>query len=316
MALTSGLWASFWRLTRKYVSLVASSAEKIRTSVPERNHASHSADGTNATPMPRSAARTTAYIVSSSITFLGSGVSRPSSSAQLVQANGRVLCTINAISRKTSLPRRATVGACSFEQTAVSDRENSLEVFSPCGTWSDSRMETSAVAGWIDGRGSRVSICMSISGCSAQKLVRRGMNNSLAKNGGNNTRRVCLPLRRAICAKLRSSASSKGSTSSSNVCPAVVSSSARVLRSNSRTPSESSSSFIWWLTADGVRKSSSAANLKLRCRAAAQNVLRFLSGGGRDKRIKGGATRVSSIITRGCKFHADDRLEKLACGRF
>src|SRR3979409_646825 len=147
MALTSGFSASFGRLTRKYVSFVASSTEKILTSAPERNHDSHNTDGTNATPMPRSAARTTANIVSSSITFLGSGVSRPTSSAQDVHANGRVLCTISAICRKTSLPRRATVGACSFEQTAVSDNENNLEGFKPWGTWSDSRMDTSAVAG-------------------------------------------------------------------------------------------------------------------------------------------------------------------------
>src|SRR5438067_8426281 len=52
MALTSGLSASFGRLTRKYVSFVATSTEKILTSAPERNQASHNAEGTNATPMP------------------------------------------------------------------------------------------------------------------------------------------------------------------------------------------------------------------------------------------------------------------------
>jgi len=137
----------------------------------------------------------------------------------------------------------------------------------------------------------------------AQKLASRGMNSSLAKNGGSNTRSVCLPLRRAICARLRSSASRSGSTSSSSVCPTVVNSSARVLRSNRRTPSASSSSFIWWLTADGVRNNSSAAALKLRWRAAAQNARRFLSGGGRDRRIVEDAPTVSSMRPL-CKIRA------------
>src|SRR6201999_3484293 len=169
---------------------------------------------------------------------------------------------------------------------------------------SASRIETSAVGGWIEGRGSLVSICMSISGCASQKLVSRGMKSSLAKNGGTSTRNVCLPLRRAICARLRSRASSSGSTSSSSVWPAVVNASARVLRSNSRTPNESSSSRIWWLTAEGVRNSSSAANLKLRCLAATQNARRFLSGGGRDKRMTEEALPVSSMMTRQCKNRA------------
>src|SRR3569833_211634 len=68
IALTSGFSASLGLLTRKYESFVASSTEKIRTSAPERNHASHRSDGTSATPMPRSAARPTADMVSSSIT--------------------------------------------------------------------------------------------------------------------------------------------------------------------------------------------------------------------------------------------------------
>src|SRR3984957_2076128 len=164
IAFTSGFSASFGLLTRKYVSFVASSTEKILTSAPERNHASHSTEGTRATPMPRSAARTTADIVSSSMTFFGSGVARPTSSAQLVQANGRALCTISAICLKTSLPRRATVGACSLEQAAVRLSEKSRQLVSPCGSESASRIETSAVGGWIEGRGSLVSICMSISG--------------------------------------------------------------------------------------------------------------------------------------------------------
>src|SRR6185437_885386 len=63
-ARTSGLSASLGRLTRKYVSLVCSSTEKILTSAPERNQESHRAEGTSATPTPRSAARTTANIVS------------------------------------------------------------------------------------------------------------------------------------------------------------------------------------------------------------------------------------------------------------
>src|SRR6185312_1766827 len=158
MALTAGFSASFDLLTRKYVSLVSSSTEKIRTNAPERNHASHRIDGTSATPTPRSAARTTADMVSSSITFLGSGVARPTSSAQLVQADGRALWIINASSLNTSLPSRATVAACSLEHAAVRLSENKRRLVTPWGSVSASRIDTSAVGGWIDGRGSHVSI--------------------------------------------------------------------------------------------------------------------------------------------------------------
>src|SRR4029077_1914909 len=52
-------------------------------------------------------------------------------------------------------------------------------------------------------------------------------------------------------------------------------------------PSMASRSLIRWLTAEGVRHNSSAANLKLRWRAATQNARRFLRGGDRERRIVG-----------------------------
>src|SRR5579884_3822100 len=142
-----GFSASFGLLTRKYVSFVATSTEKIRTSAPERNQESHNIEGTSATPMPRSAARTTADMVSSSITFFGSGVASPTSSAQLDQANGHDLWTMRAIALKTSITSRATVGACSFEHAAVRLSENNGQLVKPCGSESASRIETSAVGG-------------------------------------------------------------------------------------------------------------------------------------------------------------------------
>jgi hypothetical protein len=61
--------------------------------------------------------------------------------------------------------------------------------------------------------------------------------------------------------------------------PADVSTTRRVLRSNSLCPIVSSSSRIWWLIAVGVTASSSAARLKLRWRAAASKARRVASGG-------------------------------------
>jgi len=190
-----GFVRALGRLTRKYVSLVASSTEKILTSEPERNQESHNTVGTSATPMPRSAARTTANIVSSSITFFGSGVSRPTSSAQLCHANRTRFVHDQRHLPEDSLPAAQLSVRVPSRRRRSGREKNNREVLSPCGTVSERRIDTSAVAGCMEGRGSRVSICMSISGCAAQKLVRRGMNNSLAKNGGNSTRNVCLPLR-------------------------------------------------------------------------------------------------------------------------
>ena len=108
----------------------------------------------------------------------------------------------------------------------------------------------------------------------------RGANSSLAKNGGITTVR----LRRAPAAcRVRSmatpSASSRGSRSSRSWRPTGVSTTARVRRSNSVTPSCSSSSLTWWLTADGVRDRRSAASLKLECRAARQKARSSRRGG-------------------------------------
>src|SRR5579863_8207388 len=144
---------------------------------------------------------------------------------------------------------------------------------------------------------------MSISRCWAQKAVSRGMKSSLAKKGGSRTRSMRLSPRRATWARLRSSASSSGSISSKRSVPAAVSSRARDLRTKRATPSVSSSSFIWWLIADGVRYNSSAANLKLRCRAATQNARKFLVGGGRERRIMRAAATVVGW-PRWCKNHA------------
>ena len=66
---------------------------------------------------------------------------------------------------------------------------------------------------------------------------------------------------------------------SNSASPSSVSSTPRCLRWNSGACSSASSAFTWWLTAPGVTDSSCAAFLKLRCRAAASNAARVVSGG-------------------------------------
>ncbi|MNP48287.1 hypothetical protein D3C76_1423950 [compost metagenome] len=79
---------------------------------------------------------------------------------------------------------------------------------------------------------------------------------------------------------LRSSARLR-SIPPSKVRPALVRSRALCVRVNSCTPMLSSRCLIWRLTALCDKLISSAARVKLRCRAAASKASRFCSGGSR-----------------------------------
>ena len=67
-------------------------------------------------------------------------------------------------------------------------------------------------------------------------------------------------------------------TTGSRVSPAPVSRTPRFERIKSAVPSCASSCLIWWLTAEWVTASSSAAFEKLRSRAADSKALRDVSG--------------------------------------
>ena len=90
----------------------------------------------------------------------------------------------------------------------------------------------------------------------------------LAKYAGTCSRTLLRPNRARNCSVTDSSRMNRSSICSRYRAPASVSASARALRENSGRPSCVSSVLIWWLTADGVMQSSSAASAKLECLAA------------------------------------------------
>ena len=79
---------------------------------------------------------------------------------------------------------------------------------------------------------------------------------------------------------------SAGPTSAKNCCPSAVSVTWRMRRSNSGTPRNSSSRRICRLTALCVTCSSTAARVKLSCRAAAAKARTALRGGSRDEDMR------------------------------
>ena len=112
-----------------------------------------------------------------------------------------------------------------------------------------------------------------MSGWLCVKSQSRGMKTSLAKNGCTEI----LNALRVADTRCRAATSSRrvisGLMSSSSECPASVRINARRVRSNSFCPSSSSRFFIWWLTAEAVMNSFSAASRKLSCSAAKQKAL-------------------------------------------
>ncbi|MNL65042.1 hypothetical protein D3C87_1893220 [compost metagenome] len=81
--------------------------------------------------------------------------------------------------------------------------------------------------------------------------------------------------------------SSAGATERCSWAPALVSSTARVWRRNRGTPTSSSRDWIWRLTADWVRASSSAAARKFRCRATARKARQWPTATGRVRERAG-----------------------------
>jgi hypothetical protein len=131
---------------------------------------------------------------------------------------------------------------------------------------------------------SLASMRMSISGLSRWKASSRGMSHIEA----NEAKVVSDTLwRPALWRIWRTAVSMRGSdccTASSSSAPALVSSTARVWRRNSATPTSSSSDWIWRLTADWVSAISSAAARKFRCRATASKARRWPAEIGRERR--------------------------------
>ena len=131
---------------------------------------------------------------------------------------------------------------------------------------------------------SLASMRMSMSGCSRWKASSLGISHIDA----NEAKVVTDTCRRpALWRMWRTAASMRGSacpTALSNWMPASVSSTARVWRKKSGTPTSSSSAWIWRLTADCVSAISSAARRKLRCRATASKARRCPAWMGRERR--------------------------------
>jgi hypothetical protein len=76
--------------------------------------------------------------------------------------------------------------------------------------------------------------------------------------------------RRPISSSALASSAVIASLASASTRPASVSSTPRVLRRTTATPSPRSSALICWETADGVNRSAAAARLKLPCRATSR----------------------------------------------
>ncbi|SIP91489.1 hypothetical protein SAMN05421829_101305 [Aromatoleum tolulyticum] len=93
------------------------------------------------------------------------------------------------------------------------------------------------------------------------------------------------PRGRSVSASAAYSAS-QASAARARRAPSAVSARLRTPRTNSATPSASSSACTWRLIADWVRNSSSAARVKLRCRAAATKPRSGSSGGRRAGAVR------------------------------
>ncbi len=149
----------------------------------------------------------------------------------------------------------------------------------------------------------------SMSGCRARKRASRGTSHSAAKE----IDAVTVTGRSSPSTDSRATAcsmpASAPATARARVCPCSVSSSARFSRRNSATPSWSSSVLIWRLTADCVTCSSSAAFVKLRCRAAASKP-RSRSREGRRGLFMAGLTCVWLM-----RMIPKDRLSREEAGR-
>src|SRR5262249_35781751 len=113
------------------------------------------------------------------------------------------------------------------------------------------------------------------------KEGRRWMSQAMAKDGGQEiVSTFCWsgptpPTSAVAC----TSCSKALRTSGKYIWPSGVRARPRGLRSKRRRPSRSSRWRIWWLIAEGVRLSSSAAAAKLMCRAAASKARSAWSGG-------------------------------------
>src|SRR5262245_11513976 len=109
------------------------------------------------------------------------------------------------------------------------------------------------------------------------------MSHLEANDGATLIVSVRCPGRVDLLLQARASVSRPAWISGSIRLAASVKETHRLVRLNSLTPRSSSSARICWLTAPGVTLRSSAALLKLKCRATASKARKALSGG-RDRR--------------------------------
>src|SRR5574337_1158676 len=136
---------------------------------------------------------------------------------------------------------------------------------------------------------SLASMRMSMSGYSPWNASSRGISHIDANEAQVVIATLRRPALRRIWRTAPSMRSTDGSTALSSCAPAPVSSTARVWRRNRGTPTSSSNAWIWRLTADWVRASSSAAARKFRCRATARKARQWPTATGRVRRwVAGG----------------------------
>lgn len=131
---------------------------------------------------------------------------------------------------------------------------------------------------------SLASMRMSMSGLSRWNSSMRGISHMEAKLAQVVMATLLRPAVWRTSRTAESMRSSAGPTARCSCPPALVSSTARVWRRKSGTPTSSSRAWICRLTADWVSDSSSAAARKFRCRATARKARQCPTATGRVRR--------------------------------